>query len=115
MMQETERRRGIQIAYNEEHGIIPKTISKSTDQIKAGTVVADHKTDPESRRTLYYSGPEQLKRVADPVVKYLTDDQRRDLVAQLTREMEEAAVNLEFEKAAELRDSIAQIEAEIAA
>ena len=115
MIEETERRRGIQTAYNQEHGIIPKTISKSTDQIRAGTVVADHKTRQDARRTLYYSGPEQLKRVADPVVKYLTDDQRRDLVAQLTREMEEAAVNLEFEKAAELRDSIAQIEAEIAA
>jgi excinuclease ABC subunit B len=48
-------------------------------------------------------------------VKVLTDDQKRDLVAQLTREMEAAAENLEFEKAAELRDSIAQIEAELAA
>jgi excinuclease ABC subunit B len=48
--------------------------------------------------------------VADPVVKYLTDDQKRDLVAQLTREMEDAAMKLQFEKAAELRDSIAQIE-----
>ncbi|WP_420455409.1 HEPN domain-containing protein [Rubrivirga sp.] len=45
----------------------------------------------------------------------LTDDQKRDLVAQLTREMEAAAENLEFEKAAELRDSIAQIEADLAA
>ena len=45
----------------------------------------------------------------------LTDDQKRDLVAQLTREMEEASENLEFEKAAELRDSIAQIEADLAA
>ncbi len=48
-------------------------------------------------------------------MKYLTDDQKRDLVAQLTREMETAAENLEFEKAAELRDSIAQIEGKIAA
>ena len=56
-----------------------------------------------------------IPRVADPVVKYLTDDQKRDLVAQLSREKEAAAENLEFEKAAELRDSIAQIEAELAA
>ena len=93
---------------------MPETVSKSTAQIRAGTVVADHKVDPESRRALYYSGPEQLNKVADPVVKYLTDDQKSDLVAQLTAEMEDAAINLEFEKAAELRDSIAQIQAEIA-
>ena len=53
--------------------------------------------------------------LAIPVVKYLTDDQKQDLVAQLTREMDAAAEALEFEKAAELRDSIAQIEAELAA
>ena len=45
----------------------------------------------------------------------LTADQKRDLIAQLTREMDQAAENLEFEKAAELRDSIAQIEADLAA
>lgn len=45
----------------------------------------------------------------------LTDDQKRDLVAQLTREMDAAAESLEFEKAAELRDSIAHIEAQLAA
>lgn len=115
MIDETERRRAIQIAYNEENNIVPQTVTKSTDEIKAGTVAADHKADSDSRKTLYYSGPEQLRKVADPVVKYLTSDQKRDLVAQLTEEMEEAAVNLEFEKAAELRDSIAQIEAEMAA
>jgi excinuclease ABC subunit B len=80
--------------------------------------VADHKQEKEaatSHNPLYYSGPEQLPRVADPVVKYLTPDQKRDLVAQLTAEMEAAAMNLEFEKAAELRDAVAQIEADLAA
>ncbi|MDX1440477.1 MAG: excinuclease ABC subunit UvrB, partial [Rubricoccaceae bacterium] len=115
MIEETERRRSIQIEYNEEHGIVPRTVAKSMDQIRAGTLVADHRAQANEQKTLYYSGPEQLKKVADPVVKYLTDDQKQDLVAQLTEEMEEAAMNLEFEKAAELRDSIAQIEAEMAA
>ncbi len=115
MMEETERRRAIQQAYNREHGITPQTVTKSIDQIRAGTAIADHKAEEEAQRPMYYSGPQQLPRVADPVVKYLTDDQKRDLVAQLTREMEAAAMNLEFEKAAELRDSIAQIEAELAA
>jgi excinuclease ABC subunit B len=116
MMDETERRREIQQAYNEEHGITPTTVIKSTDQIRRGTAIADHKPAHDERREVhYYAGPDQLPKVADPVVKYLTDDQKRDLVAQLTREMEAAAENLEFEKAAELRDSIAQIEEELAA
>jgi len=116
MMEETDRRRDIQRAYNEKHGITPETVRKSIDDIRRGTLVADHKGEGDGRReTRYYAGPEQLPKVADPVVKYLTDDQKRDLVAQLQREMVKAAENLEFERAAELRDSIAQIEADIAA
>lgn len=53
--------------------------------------------------------------VVDARFDMLTDDQKRDLVAQLTLEMEEASENLKFEKAAELRDAIAQIEADLAA
>ncbi len=116
MMEETERRRALQMAYNEEHGITPVTVRKSADDIRRGTLVADHKPEAaEGQQPTYYAGPDQLPKVADPVVKYLTDDQKRDLVAQLQREMGEAAKNLEFERAAELRDSIAQIEASLAA
>ena len=94
----------------------PETVNKAIDEIRKGTLVADHKPEPEENPTpTYYSGPSQLPKVADPVVKYLTDDQKLDLVAQLTREMDAAAENLEFEKAAELRDPIAQIEATLAA
>jgi excinuclease ABC subunit B len=111
MMEETGRRREIQLAYNEEHGITPRTVFKSREQIMRGTIVAEEKsdgTDPRGRH--HYSGPEQLKMVADPVLKYLTDDQKRDLVAQLKREMVKAAEDLQFERAAELRDQIGQIE-----
>ncbi len=116
MMDETARRREIQTEYNREHNITPTTVTKSIDEIRKGTMVADHKPEPEETPTpTYYSGPHQLPKVADPVVKYLTDDQKLDLVAQLTREMDKAAEALQFEKAAELRDSITQIEATLAA
>ena len=83
------------------------TVTKSIDEIRRGT--AHRRPQAGARRApradVLLRGPSQLPKVADPVVKYLTDDQKRDLVAQLTREMDAAAMNLEFEKAAELRDS----------
>ena len=113
MMDETERRRALQLAYNEDHGITPQTVYKSREQIMQGTVIAEEKNEDGGPTTYHYGGVDHLPQVADPVVKYLTDDQKRDLVAQLQQEMLEAAENLEFERAAELRDSVAQIEAEL--
>ncbi|MBT3448205.1 MAG: excinuclease ABC subunit UvrB [Bacteroidetes Order II. Incertae sedis bacterium] len=110
MMDETARRRSIQMAYNEEHGIIPRTVKKSLDEIMEGTAIADEKHDGSGPASQYYDGSDQLKVVADPVIKYLTDDQKRDLMKQMKTEMIEAASNLDFERAAELRDSVAQME-----
>ncbi len=111
MISETNRRRKIQIAYNEEHGIIPKTVLKSRDQILQGTIIAEEKQipvgGPSSGRG---DGDGQARRVADPVARYLTDEQRQDLVENLRKEMLEASDNLDFERAAELRDSIHQLE-----
>ena len=114
MMDETNRRRAIQLAYNEEHGITPKTVYKSREQIMRGTVIAEEKKrDVEGVSKHYYAGIDEPSIVSDPVVKYLTDDQKRDLVEQMKAEMKEAAENLEFERAAELRDAIAQIEEQL--
>lgn len=110
MMDETSRRRAIQKAYNEEHGIVPKTVKKSIDQIMEGTAIADERREAVGPTSRYYADPDQLKVVADPILKYLTDDQKRDLLKQMKQEMIEAASNLQFERAAELRDSIAQLE-----
>jgi excinuclease ABC subunit B len=88
---ETNRRRDKQFDYNKKHGITAKTIYKTTEEILATTRVADvrHKS----------------ARVAEPTIEYGVLD-REDLVERLTKEMQTAAVNLEFERATIIRDEI---------
>jgi excinuclease ABC subunit B len=96
--------------------VTPEPIVKSPDQIRQGTAIADEKSDgeDESGGRHHYGSPDQLSsEVADPVVEYLSDDQKQDLIEQMREEMEEAAENLEFERAAELRDSIEELEEEL--
>jgi len=112
MIDETNRRRTLQLAYNEEHNITPKTVYKSREQIMSGTIIAEENKGEAASR-YQYGLPNPPTIVADPIVKYLTDDQKRDLVAQLRTEMLEAAENLDFERAAELRDSIGQLETDL--
>ena len=115
MIDETERRREIQLAYNEEHDVTPAPIKKSPDQIRRGTAIADEQEREDRGPSTRYDRPDDgvTAAVADPVVKYLDDDQKRDLIAQMKDEMREAAENLEFERAADLRDSIATLEAQV--
>jgi excinuclease ABC subunit B len=115
MINETERRRERQLEYNENNDVTPEPITKSPDEIKMGTAIADEKSDGEgSSERHHYGSPDQLSsEVADPVVEYLTDDQKEDLIDQMEEEMEEAAENLEFERAAELRDSIEDLKEQL--
>ena len=111
MMNETERRRKIQLAWNKRRQITPETIYKSHEEIRKGTIIAEERATYEVQPERYYSGPKQLGDVVDPVVKHLDDNQRRDLADQMRKEMRRAAEALDFEKAARLRDEIEQIEA----
>lgn len=95
---ETERRRAVQIAYNEKHNIQPITIKKNITEIIEATKVAED----EVEYTL-----ELAKK--QPKMDQLTDQQRQKRIKVLEKEMKAAAKALEFEKAAEIRDEIEQL------
>ncbi|CAJ1317909.1 excinuclease ABC subunit UvrB [Paenibacillus sp. PK4536] len=95
-LSETERRRSIQIAYNEEHGITPQTIRKKIRDVIEATKVAEGKA----------SYMEEIGKTK------LSKRDRQALISRLELEMKEAAKNLQFERAAELRDAVLELKAE---
>lgn len=101
-IEETERRRKLQQEYNEANGIVPATIYKSMEEILSSTSIADVRRK-EEKESFSFS------KVAEPVLKYMSKDQKEDLIEQLTTEMHNAAKDLEFEKAAGLRDEIQKL------
>ena len=105
MMDETNRRRERQLEYNKEHNISPATVYKTIDEVLAATTVADVKAARDARRER-----QKAPLVAESVIRYLTPDQRKDLISELRVEMEKASKDLEFERAASLRDEILKLE-----
>jgi len=98
---ETKRRRGVQMEYNEKNGITPTTILKSRDRIMGQTKVADSKKNAK----LYQENLELEAMVAaDPLVQYLSKEKLEKLIASTQKQMEKAAKELNFMEAARLRD-----------
>ncbi len=98
---ETNRRRAIQMEHNRVNGITPTTIFKSKEAIMATTKAADSKFDAKN----YLSTEERaLAIAADPVVKYMTKKDLQKLADKTKKDMEKAAKDLEFIEAARLRD-----------
>ncbi len=100
---ETNRRRKIQKAYNKKHGITPETIYKSRDEIMQSTSIADMRKKDKFEEASF-------TKVAEPIIKYMSNDQRQDLIEEMTEEMKTAAKDLEFEKATFLRDEIEKLQ-----
>ena len=92
---ETNRRRKIQEAYNEEHGITPQSVKKSVRNIMASIYEADYLTIPT---------------VSDVEEAYVSIKEIPATIQKLKKEMKEAASHLEFERAAEIRDKVQRLE-----
>ncbi|MRG29382.1 excinuclease ABC subunit UvrB [Laceyella tengchongensis] len=95
-IEETERRREIQMKYNEEHNITPQTIRKKVHDVIEATKVAE----------------DQAEYQVDKEMKKLSKGERLKLIEQMEKEMKQAAKELNFERAAELRDLILELKAE---
>ncbi|MCB0712259.1 MAG: excinuclease ABC subunit UvrB [Ignavibacteriae bacterium] len=106
---ESRRRRELQIEYNSEHNITPRTVRKSREKIMESTAIADVKASRDRKRA-DAEKKSTLSLVEEPMFRYMSDDQKRDLIETLRQQMKEAAKNLEFEKAAEIRDEIGRLE-----
>jgi excinuclease ABC subunit B len=102
---ETARRRELQRAHNEEHGITPVSVSKSIDQVRFITRVADARTERDEER-----GPRRRKVAEAEAPGYEMVDPET-LVAMLEQQMREAATALDFEAAARLRDQLFEVKA----
>lgn len=95
-IRETERRRSVQVDYNEQHGITPQTIQKRVRDVIEATKVAEQKAEYLAE----YKGAKLSKK------------ERTSMLERLEKEMKEAAKNLQFERAAELRDAILELKSQ---
>ncbi|RMG67723.1 MAG: excinuclease ABC subunit UvrB, partial [Calditrichaeota bacterium] len=102
-MEETQRRRKKQMEYNRQHGITPQTVYKTVDEILKTTSVADVRARYKTR-----SGRKPAREFE--VLDRLTG---QELIARLEEEMKQAAANLEFEKAAQIRDEILRLKGKL--
>jgi excinuclease ABC subunit B len=93
---ETKRRRAIQEAYNKKHGIVPQTVKKEIRDVIRATYAAEEKETYDTK----------------PSYGKMTKKEREKLIADLEKEMKEAAKALDFERAAQLRDIIFELKAE---
>ncbi len=101
---ETNRRRAKQMAYNEANGIVPRTILRSKQEIMEQTSIADMMGKPTKQN--YYIEPEKAELAADPVTAYMSKEELEKQLKLVQNNMEKAAKELDFIAAARLRDEM---------
>jgi len=110
LIDETERRRKIQTEYNLKHNINPVTVYKTYDEIMSSTSVADVQAN---RLTMQDISLKKDRKVAENIAKYMTNEERQNLINQMYDDMQKASKDLEFERAAEIRDEIERIKVDM--
>jgi len=99
---ETNRRRKLQSAYNEEHNITPQTVIKTKEEILSqGSIL-----DVRGKKSTAYIESEEPSLAADPIVSYLNRDQIEKMVHETEERMKKAAKDLDFITAAQYRDEL---------
>jgi excinuclease ABC subunit B len=106
---ETNRRRAKQLAYNDKHGITPKTIFKSKEEIIESSSILDIR----GKKKAYVENNEPSV-AADPIVEYMNKDQLEKLISTTESKMRKAAKELDFITAAQLRDELMALKKKIA-
>ena len=107
-IQETNRRRKIQMAYNKEHGLSPKSLAKSKEEILKQTSVVDSVRGRTPKNNINSDVEKGL--AADPVVQYMSNTQLEKAIKQARSKMQKAAKELDFISAAQYRDEMQALE-----
>jgi len=107
---ETNRRREIQIAYNEEHGQVPTALNKSKEKIMSSTKVADGDSGTRILERREYEQNENIQLAAEHKGAYNDQDKLAKMIKATKKAMENAAKNLDFIEAARLRDELFQMQ-----
>jgi excinuclease ABC subunit B len=108
-IEETNRRREKQVIYNQEHGIVPKTVGKSREAIIEQTSVLDFSSG-ENKRGKPYVEVDEVSMAADPIVQYMTKPEMQKSIDKTRKEMAKAAKEMDFLLAARLRDEMFAME-----